>query len=59
MKEQTETPEDIKSQRDALVTVVSASQEAQRTAEGVIELLIVAGFINREHVQKAKSLLAK
>lgn len=50
-----EQPEDIKRERDALLSVVQYAQRGQQIAERIIDLLIAGGHVTRETVEAARN----
>lgn len=54
MREQ--TPEEIKTDRDALLQVTEGFQKRAQTAERIIQLLLVAGFVTQKKVDQATKL---
>lgn len=51
-----QTPEQVRNERDALLSVVKASQEIAETSKRIIELLLVAGYVTQERVDQARKL---
>lgn len=54
MKEQ--TSEEIKQERDALLSIVKGAQQRESEAERVIKLLLTAGHVNELRVDQAREL---
>lgn len=54
MKEQ--TPEQIKAQRDVLLTIEGQAQKRHEKSERVIRLLIAAGHVHEDKVEQARAL---
>lgn len=51
-----EKPEDIKNQRDALLTIIQSSQRIAKEHEQAIALLLLAGHVDQERVDQAFAL---
>ena len=54
MREQ--TPEEIKKERDALLSIVQHSQDAAKESERVIKLLIAAGIVDEDKIAQAREI---
>lgn len=57
MKE--ETPEEIKQQRDVLLTIEGTAQKREQELQMTIALLITAGHVTEERVGQARNLAAR
>jgi hypothetical protein len=53
----TETPEEIKQERDALLTINGAAQKREEEWKMIMDLLILAGHVTQERVEQARKLV--
>lgn len=51
-----QTPEEIKKERDALLSIVKNTQEQAKEAERVIKLLIAAGIVGEDKIARAREI---
>ena len=48
--------EELKNERDVLLTLTQSAQKAEKELKLTLELLILAGHVNTKHVQQAREL---
>lgn len=55
MKQQ--TPEEIKQERDALLSLAKSAQKEAQENDRILRLLVAAGFITDEKIEEARAIL--